>query len=245
MDERKMLDILHRRYGETNMRSRRYACAEQIPDATSMKDSHRADFIAFDCWASGLKFYGHEVKVSRSDWLSELKHPWKSEAFKQYMDYWYLVVSSMDVVRMDEIPADWGLMVARGEYVRVVKTAPQLHPKPMPKIFFASFIRAVQKSALEQMMALTSTIGADVTEVCIACNELIRDDEVDVPYCNAKCRNAHPHVRERTDLPAYNRTTNQRIHYVCATRYSPMEKPKTVADALRASRQLTTPSPKG
>lgn len=42
---------------------------------------------------------GHEVKVSRADWLHELKQPEKAEAWKRFCHEWYLVVSDAAIVR--------------------------------------------------------------------------------------------------------------------------------------------------
>lgn len=84
LTERMMLDLLHDRYSQTSQgSSRRYVCAEHVAEHAgwtdvdgAYRDPRRADFLAQDCWASkGLELHGHEVKVSRADWLTESARP--------------------------------------------------------------------------------------------------------------------------------------------------------------------------
>lgn len=149
MSEADILQRLHVRYGLVTMNARRFAVAEHVPSSTGSA-SHIADFVAFDVWRSKLLFHGHEVKCSRSDWLAELRQPWKAESIKRYMDFWWLVVSDKNVVKDGELPDDWGLLVVSGSVLRAAKSAPRLSPEPMPRIFTASFSRATQRTALRR-----------------------------------------------------------------------------------------------
>ena len=156
--ERTMLDTLHARYSHrTQGVTRRYAVAEHVRASCgfagySSKDGHRrmrtADFMAQDTWEShGLLLHGHEVKVSRSDWLTELADPSKAEAIKRFCDRWWLVAPDKAIVR-DDLPEGWGLMVLnRVGKLRVAKSAPALDPAPHTPTFRASFMRAVAKTA--------------------------------------------------------------------------------------------------
>ncbi len=102
-----------------------------------------ADFLAVDTWqSSGYALHGHEVKVTRSDWLAELRQPDKAEAFRRYCSRWWLVVPTLDIVR-DDLPDGWGLMLAWRTRTRVVRPAPRLDPEPVPGHLLASFARAV------------------------------------------------------------------------------------------------------
>lgn len=175
-----MLDRLNRMYGaETRMgsyRGRRFSRAEHVPIAVGLGASRRADFIAVSFWrttgfehienwgeredlrrASGTlpdyAIIGHEVKVSRSDWLHELRHPEKAEEWKQYCHEWYLVASDPAIVR-DDLPEDWGLMVPnRGRGLKVLKHAPRLKPLPLPHRAMVGLLRATvmteQREALD------------------------------------------------------------------------------------------------
>lgn len=60
--------------------------------------------------SSGRIMVGHELKVSRSDWLSELSKPGKADAWADQCHSWWLVVSDPMIVRAGELPAGWGLM---------------------------------------------------------------------------------------------------------------------------------------
>lgn len=60
---------------------------------------------------SGRILVGHELKVSRADWLNELNKPGKSDAWADQCHEWWLVVSDPAIVNDGELPAGWGLMV--------------------------------------------------------------------------------------------------------------------------------------
>lgn len=141
--EREMLDLLHARYGGEYGNGLRYVCAEKVRNRAGFDATRTADFVAMDVWPSkGLLLHGHEVKVTRSDWLRELADPSKAEAFMRYLDRWWLVVPHMRVVR-DDLPDQWGLMVRRGAGLAVVHQAPALTPEPIPRTLLASLMRAV------------------------------------------------------------------------------------------------------
>jgi hypothetical protein len=153
--ERDMLDLLTRRY--THIRSGtladRWVRAEHVRSMLEGYQSKRiADFIAADKYpgvpyGSKLAFHGHEVKVSRSDWLTELRDPEKSEAFKRYMHHWWLVVPDASIVRRDELPEGWGLLVQSGDKLRVKIQAPRLDPEPMPADLIICLMASAAKTA--------------------------------------------------------------------------------------------------
>ena len=60
--------------------------------------------------ASGRLLVGHEIKVSRSDWLHELAQVGKADAWADQCHAWY-VVAPAGIVQDGELPPDWGLMV--------------------------------------------------------------------------------------------------------------------------------------
>ena len=153
--ERDMLDLLLKRY--TRLRegafADRWVRAEHVRSMLEGFQAKRiADFIAADKWpgipyGSALAFHGHEVKVSRSDWLTELRDPSKAEAFKRYMHYWWLVVSDASIVKPGELPDGWGLMVKSGTALRAKVKAPRLDPEPMPPDFIICLMAAAAKTA--------------------------------------------------------------------------------------------------
>ena len=170
--ERSILDRLAIRYGVTYKNGayvgRRYARAEHVHITTGFatKGKHRiADFIAIDANAAPHDaltaaernldpsvraearqgaIHGHEVKVSRADWLSELANPEKAEAWRRYCTYWWLV-APREVVH-DDLPDGWGLMIPHGRSLRVVVGASRRVPDPMPVRTVAALARAIGKT---------------------------------------------------------------------------------------------------
>ena len=115
--ERAMLDRLNVRYGMYNANGIRYTRAEHVKISAGHDARRVCDYMAYDLWQGqgrgwdspgGPKLHGHEVKVSRSDWLAELRDPTKAEAFSRYCDYWWLVVSDKAIVKPGELPEGWG-----------------------------------------------------------------------------------------------------------------------------------------
>lgn len=146
--ERDMLNALRVRYNQTNPgNGPRYAIAEHVKNAAGFDARRQADMIVMDLWpghrGQNLALIGHEVKCSRSDWLTELKDPGKAETFKRYMHHWYLVVSDAAIVRPEELPVDWGLIVRLDSgMLRAKKKAPRLIPEPLPYMMLAPLLRA-------------------------------------------------------------------------------------------------------
>ena len=173
--EREVMELLHQRYSFVRpyTTARRYVVAEHISN-TGGNWVHRiperiADFIAVDLYheetlpdgrkagygSHGLRrdgthvqtIHGHEIKVSRSDWLAELKDPTKAQAWKQYCDKWWLVTSP-GVAKKDELPDGWGLIeISPTGTLKIRRQAPLLTPEPMPKYVMLYLLRATQKTA--------------------------------------------------------------------------------------------------
>lgn len=142
-----MLEALHRRYSFSSFGARRYAVADHVGNKP-FGPQRVADFIAMDTWRSGdFALQGHEVKISRSDWLTELRDPDKAAEFIPYMHYWWLVVPTASIVRPAELPEQWGLLVLRNGLLRAEKRAPRCAAIPLTPERLAAFVRAVQKTA--------------------------------------------------------------------------------------------------
>ena len=146
--EADVIAALERRYNVTVGNGRRYATAYGVRSHAGFDARRTADFVVMDLWPSGgLRLHGHEVKVSRSDWLRELKDPSKAAEFIPYMNCWWLAVSDKRIVRPGELPDDWGLLALRGEHMTVVKPAPKRDAKPLPASRLAALLRAVAQTA--------------------------------------------------------------------------------------------------
>jgi hypothetical protein len=147
--ERDVLGLLRQRYTRVvHGNGVRYVYAHHVRSHAGSDARRTADFVAMDLWPSkGLCLHGHEVKVSRADWLTELKHPEKAGEFLPYMDYWWLVVADARIVRRGELPDGWGLVAPGRNGLVVKRQARRREASPMPKTMPAAFVRAVAKSA--------------------------------------------------------------------------------------------------
>ena len=117
---------------------------------TGAYSNSRADALAMELWESnGWEIHGFELKVSRADWLRELK-VWNTEKatpVKRFCDRWYVVAANSKIVKYaDELPRGWGLMFAEddkdgGKRLHTMIEAPKLTPEPYGRHFIASLMR--------------------------------------------------------------------------------------------------------
>lgn len=156
--ERDMLNLLGERY--TKLRpgtmADRFVRAEHVRNRLGHEAQAIADFIALDKYpgypyGSGLAIHWHEVKVSRSDWLTELRQPEKSEAFTRYVHYRWLVVPTADIVAAGELPQGWGLLVTAGKRLRAKVSAVRHEPAPLPLDFSISLAAAAQRTGAREL----------------------------------------------------------------------------------------------
>lgn len=123
-------------------------------------DIRTADGIAINMYPSrGFEINGFEIKISRSDWLSELKKAAKAEEIYQYCDKFWLVVADKSIVQLEELPKGWGLLVPQVGGLRVVVQAQTNPNKILSMGFVCSLLRSVSKG-----MVLESTIRHQLSE---------------------------------------------------------------------------------
>lgn len=128
-----------------------YTKLTQVRAATGWADMNTADMMVMGEWPStGNELHGFEIKVSRSDWLNEVKHPTKNQSVKSYCDRWWLVIADETMVKEGELPDDWGMLSwqGRGKKLRVVKKAPKLDAQTLDHCFVASLLRHNEKEML-------------------------------------------------------------------------------------------------
>ncbi len=130
---------------------------EQVADGTGARSFRWADGVAMSVWPSrGYDIHGIEVKVSRYDWLSELKKPEKSAAVQQYCNRWWIATPDEAIIAAGELPPTWGWMVLKDKGMRVIREAPALEAKPATIEFVASLLRNFAKaedSEIEQRIS--------------------------------------------------------------------------------------------
>lgn len=151
--ERTMLDLLLARYNTERQGTiaDRWTRAEHVRSTQDYRQMLSiADFIAIDKYSSSQAIHGHEVKVSRADWLTELRDPTKAERIKRYCNFWWLVVPDAAIVKPGELPEGWGLMVKAGTGLRTKVRAPRMDADPMTLDFIAGLTSAVHRTACRE-----------------------------------------------------------------------------------------------
>lgn len=125
-----------------------FALFYEVGDATGGRARRWADAVAMGLWPSrGLFLQGFEIKVSRSDLLSELKNPEKAESVARYCRYWWLATPP-GLVRDGELPEGWGLYEAHPNGLRCIKQAPvNEHCVPVTMAFLAALLRRADEHA--------------------------------------------------------------------------------------------------
>lgn len=124
-----------------------YAFLEQVADGTGARQNRWADAVAMSVWPSrGYDIHGIEVKVSRYDFLNELKQPEKSAAVQQFCNRWWVATPDDSLIKAGELPPTWGWMVTNKGSMRVITDAPALTPSPISIEFVASVLRNFQRS---------------------------------------------------------------------------------------------------
>lgn len=86
----------------------RYVFARQVRNRAGFDATRTFDAVAVDLWPSkGLLIHAFEIKVTRSDWLRELKQPEKGAAALEVADT-MSVVAPAGIVLKEELPEGWG-----------------------------------------------------------------------------------------------------------------------------------------
>lgn len=140
--EAEVAKVLHIRYC-----SPEWAFLTQVRNQTGFsRDVRTADAIAMNLYPSrGMEINGFEIKVSRNDWLNELKNPEKSAELQQFCHKWWVVVPDRNFIKEGELPITWGLIEV-GKNCKIVKPAPVLEAKMFSREFIASLFRNVCES---------------------------------------------------------------------------------------------------
>lgn len=68
------------------------------------------DAVTLSLWPSeGFKLDAYEIKVSRADWMAEVRDPEKSEPARELCDAFW-IVAPVGMVKPVELPTGWGLI---------------------------------------------------------------------------------------------------------------------------------------
>jgi hypothetical protein len=122
-----------------------YAFIPQVRNGTgwARRTTRTADALAMSLWPSrGLDLHGFEIKSDRADWLREKGDPEKAEEIGKFCEFWWVVAGAPNVVAQDDLfPPTWGLLVADGGKLRVVREAPRREAKPLDRAQLAAILR--------------------------------------------------------------------------------------------------------
>jgi hypothetical protein len=166
------------RYTATDVRAalmNRYRAPEwatffEVANSTGGGAVRSADAVAMSLYPSrGLRLHGFEIKVSRSDWLHELKQPDKSVAVQRFCDHWWIVTPA-DIIREGELPPTWGHLVLKGNGLNCAVKAPPLDRDQWEPAFLAALLRrghdarekAIRDGVAEAMATERAAIAAEV-----------------------------------------------------------------------------------
>jgi hypothetical protein len=125
----------------------------------------RIDAAAFNCWPSkGFHRLAFEVKRSRGDFMRELERPAKREwVEKNFHQTWFVVPAGL--IKPEEVPESWGLLVAtkEGAELRKVKQAMHREIGAMPEALALSAIRALSEGLQREKDRKLRFNGDDIT----------------------------------------------------------------------------------
>lgn len=129
----------------------------------------RLDSVAFRLWGGGREGYavlGFELKISRADWLRELRSIDKAEAWAGAVDRFF-VVAPPDVVQLDELPKGWGLIELRGTSLRLRAHASAAEewgtiPREISARLLDRVSRALHRREVSEATATMAALRAEV-----------------------------------------------------------------------------------
>jgi len=133
----KIKDLLERRHEDT----RQWVYIHEMPEGTGGACRGFIDGFAINCWhCNDLEKVAYEIKVSRSDFLKELKFPEKRRAALLFSNQYYFVTPK-GLVKKEEIPLECGLIEWEGENLVVALKAPTRAAHPPSWTFMAAALR--------------------------------------------------------------------------------------------------------
>lgn len=106
-----------------------------VEEIQAPRGTRRADALYMPITTAGRgTIIGHEIKVTRSDVITELRDPHKADSWLRYCSRWWLVVADAAFLDGLDVPAEWGVLAppsrANTRFMTVVRQAPTLTPDP-------------------------------------------------------------------------------------------------------------------
>lgn len=129
-------------------KERGFVFLEQVANTTGFA-SRFADAIVLNVWKSRFEIIGVEVKVSRSDWLNEIRQPAKADKIFQYCDTWY-VATPAGIIQPGELPNGWGWWEVTAEKTFTRQASDRNKHKTLDDFFVAAVLRRALEQATPQ-----------------------------------------------------------------------------------------------
>jgi hypothetical protein len=131
-----------------------------MEEVTPPRCQRRFDLIAINGWESGNReVHGVEIKVSRSDFLAEMKDPAKSKPLAALCNRYWLACPP-GVAEANEVPASWGMLVVHDSQVRQAKAAPDLDPVPWSDATWRCMLwRCAQRTTTRRELSIAESAG--------------------------------------------------------------------------------------
>lgn len=128
---------------------RDHAVLRGVRNAASFDADRTCDALAMGIWkSSGIYLHGFEIKVGRSDWLREIQDPAKAEAFAQHCHFWW-IAAAPGIVKLEELPAMWGLLEAVGDGLKVRRPATKRDPERIGWSMLAALLRRSTEQSVD------------------------------------------------------------------------------------------------
>ncbi|MGL4241670.1 MAG: hypothetical protein ACRCTI_11210 [Beijerinckiaceae bacterium] len=132
----------------------------EVGDAVGGRARRFADAIGVYNWTTpSPHFVGFEIKISRGDWLRELRDPSKADAFLPYCKTWCLAAMP-GVANKEELPPSWGLLELHGEKLVTKVRPPVLAPQSPPWPLIQMLIRRAHERRDGEVMSEASKMIA-------------------------------------------------------------------------------------
>jgi hypothetical protein len=148
VDSRFIIERLCDHYAANRARGDRYVCFPELRTGTGYTagNTQGIDLWAMDLWPSGdLRRISFEVKVSRGDFLRELKDPRKRKLALLWSNE-FLFATPVGLINIAELPPEAGLVEVREDGSLLWKVAAPWRDTPPPSWrFLASVARRVDQ----------------------------------------------------------------------------------------------------
>jgi hypothetical protein len=159
-----LVKLVRNKYKSPPNSFERAVILEEVPNGTGGHQSRWIDVAVFETWPSkGLSRSAFEIKVSRSDFVNELRQPEKHQWCKECFHYFWFVAPK-DVIKEEELPTNAGWMYPAGERLCVKRHAVRNDTPRLDDKLLAAFMRAAGKGIDKAIKTMTNDVLADSQE---------------------------------------------------------------------------------